>query len=90
MRCLDSITNSINMNLSKLQEAAKESGPGLLQSTGSQSSTRLSDWTTGSSWKDWLKNLPLHLLIQNSLSAKVVTKEVFVKNSHSAVGLKMF
>ena len=34
MRWLDSITDSMNMNLSKLQEILKEEEPGVLQSMG--------------------------------------------------------
>ena len=36
MRGLDSITNSVDMNLSKLWEIVKEWKPGMLQSMGSQ------------------------------------------------------
>ena len=36
MRCLDSITDSMDMNLSKLQETMEEREPGMLQSMGSQ------------------------------------------------------
>ena len=36
MRSLDSITDSMNMNLSKLQEIAEDGGAGVLQSMWSQ------------------------------------------------------
>ena len=36
MRWLDSITDSMNMNLSKLQEIAEDGGAGVLQSMWSQ------------------------------------------------------
>ena len=36
MRWLDSITDSTDMNLSKLQEMVKDRKPGVLQSMGSQ------------------------------------------------------
>ena len=36
MRWLDSITNSVEMNLSKVQEMAKSGDPGVLQSMGSK------------------------------------------------------
>ena len=36
MRWLDSITNSMDINLSKLQEIVEERGAGVIQSLGSQ------------------------------------------------------
>ena len=36
-RCLDNITNSMDMNLSKLGEMVKDTKPGMLQLMGSQS-----------------------------------------------------
>ena len=46
MKWLDGITDSVDMNLSKLWETVKEGKPGVLQSMASQSWTWLSDWTT--------------------------------------------
>ena len=37
MRWLDGITDSTDMNLSKLQETVEEEEPGVLQSRGSES-----------------------------------------------------
>ena len=46
MRWLDSITDSVDMNLSKLQRQWRTGNSGVLQSTVSQSWTWLSDLTT--------------------------------------------
>ena len=43
MRCLDGITDSMDMSLSKLLGIGEEQGRRLLQSMGWQSQSRLSD-----------------------------------------------
>ena len=51
MRCLDGITESMDLSLSTLQETAKDRKPDMLPSTGLPSRTQLSDWTTTKSLK---------------------------------------
>ena len=51
MRCLDGITESMDMSLSTLQETAKDRKPDMLPSTGLPSRIQLSDWTTTKSLK---------------------------------------
>ena len=41
MRWMDDITDAMNMNLGKLWEMGRTKGPGVLQSMGLQSQTRL-------------------------------------------------
>ena len=43
VRWLDGITDAMDMNLGKLQEIVRDRRPGMLQSMGSQSRTRLSN-----------------------------------------------
>ena len=64
IRWLDSITDSMDVSLSKLQEIVKNRRPGELQSMGLQSLTQLSDWTTRSKMRSlqrsplkWAQNL---------------------------------
>ena len=51
MRCLDGITDLMDMSLSKLQELVMDEKPGVLQSTGSQRDGH--DWATELTWTDF-------------------------------------
>ena len=52
-RSLDDITNSMDMNLSKLWELIWTGMPGVLQSVGSQRVGH--DWVTELNWTEWQK-----------------------------------
>ena len=60
MRWLDGITDSVDMGLSKLREIVKDRKPGVLQSTGSQSQTRLRDWTE----LNWFQSILVHWFLK--------------------------
>ena len=54
IRCLDGITKSMDMSLSKLWELVMDRKPGILQSMGSQRVTH--HWTTELNWGNSHKN----------------------------------
>ena len=62
MGWLDGITDSIDMSLSEFQVLVMDKKPGMLQSTGSQSQTRLSNWID----TDWYIS-PSNLLLLSFL-----------------------
>ena len=76
MRWLDSITDSIDMNLSKLQEIAEDREAGMLQSMGLPSWTRLSDWTRATIHFKYCFFFIVHVFLLHRLA------HVFIPGSH--------
>ena len=63
IRWLDSITNSMDMNLSKLQEIVEDRGAGMLQFMGSRGvEQNLSDWITANYGCAWIFKVMLMIL----------------------------
>ena len=82
MRWLDGITDSMDMSLSKLRSWWWTGKPGVLQSTGSQSWTRLSDWTEPTHVKWLLQNFLSYILKIQSYFCFSSTSNCFFWNDH--------